>query len=327
VFLAISYLIFLLLEPLLQWLQTLTPQDAPPPQIQPPDFQRQLEEMSRDTTPVSLTIGGMAALDRLAGLILPDRGDLCPGAAALPKGAGEEIDETRETILSRDLLQAQLSALWRNWRDRFRHTPERVIEPFSVAGGRGRCPARGAGHLPGAAGGAAKARGLPRLRGQTPLEYQRTLAEALPGAQDALSTITSGYQRARYAPQPPPDGAGGMGAPSAWDRLRTALEPQDDDSRDHRRALKILDAPHTRRHFHFPAVPAIIASKPRLETGCPRPSSSPQIPKDQLCLSSTQDCVALLDLLTLAIGMAGPCATLILSRWRQLRVSSESRGG
>ena len=69
------------------------------------------------------------------------------------------------------------------------------------------------------------------MRSQTPLEYQRKLEEALPDAQDALNTITGGYQRARYAPQPPPTEHVEW-VRQAWNRLRPAFEVQDDDKAD-----------------------------------------------------------------------------------------------
>jgi hypothetical protein len=227
VFLVIAYLVFLLLEPLLKWLQTLARPDAPIPQIQLPNFQSQLEAMSKNTTPASLTIGEWPRWVGLTGLILVIGVVFALALRRFWKGAGEEIDETRETILSRDLLQAQLSALWRNWRDRFRRAPERVFDPFLSL--EGEVDARRAIRaIYQALLGAAKARGLPRSRSQTPLEYQRTLEEALPDAQDALNTITDGYQRARYAPQPP--GAEHVEwVRQAWDRLRAAFETQDDN--------------------------------------------------------------------------------------------------
>ena len=227
VFLAIAYLLFLFLEPLLNWLQTLARPDAPPPQLQLPNFQRQIEEMSKGTPPASLTIGEWPRWVGLAGLILLIGVVFALALRRFRRSAGEEIDEIRETILSRDLLQAQLSALWRNWRDRFKHAPERVFDPFLSLEGEVDTR-RAVRAIYQALLGAAKARGLPRLRSQTPLEYQRTLEEALPDAQDTLNTITNSYQRARYAPQPP--GAEHVEwVRQAWDRLRAAFEAQDDD--------------------------------------------------------------------------------------------------
>ncbi len=227
VFLAIAYLIFLLLEPLLAWVQTLARPDAPSPQLQLPDFQRQIEEMAKDTTPASLTIGEWPRWVGLVGLILLIAVIFALALRRFRRDAGVEIDETRETILSGDLLQAQLSALWRNWRDRFKHAPERVFDPFLSLEDEVDTR-RAVRAVYQALLGAAKARGLPRMRSQTPLEYQRKLEEALPGAQDALNTITNVYQRARYAPQPPP-AEHVEWVRQAWNRLRTAFEAQDDD--------------------------------------------------------------------------------------------------
>jgi hypothetical protein len=227
VFLAIAYLILLLLEPLLTWVQTLARPDAPVPQLQLPDFQRQIEEMGQGTTPASLTLGEWPRWVGLAGLIVLIGVIFALALRRFRRSAGGETDEIREMILSGDLLQAQLATLWRNWRDRFRRAPERVFDPFLSL--EGEVDARRAVRaIYQALLGAAKARGLPRLRSQTPLEYQRTLEEAFPDAQDALNTITSGYQRARYAPQPPPTEHVEW-VRQAWNRLRTAFEAQDDD--------------------------------------------------------------------------------------------------
>jgi uncharacterized protein YjeT (DUF2065 family) len=227
VLLALSYLIFLFLEPLLNWLQTLARPEAPAWQIKLPDFQRQLEEMSKDTTPVSLTIGEWPRWIGLAGLILAIGVVFALALRRFWTGAEEDVEETRETVFSSDLLKAQLSELWRNWLERFKRTPTSVFDPFLSLEGE---PAtrRAVRAIYQALLWATRERGLPRARSQTPLEYQHTLEEALPGAQDALSTLTDGYLRARYAPQPP-QAEHVEGVRQAWDRLRTTLEAKDGD--------------------------------------------------------------------------------------------------
>jgi hypothetical protein len=226
VFMAISYVVFLVLEPLIKWLQTMIQPGAPFVQIHMPDIQGQLREMSKNTTPASLTIGEWPRWVGLAGLILVIGVVFAVALRRFWTEAGEGIDETRETILSRDLLQAQLSALWRAWWDRFRRAPEPAPDPFLSL--EGETDARRAIRaIYQALLGAARDRGLTRTRSQTPLEYQHTLEEALPDAQDALDAITDGYQRARYAPQPP-HAEQVEWVRQAWDRLRTAFEAQDE---------------------------------------------------------------------------------------------------
>ena len=120
---------------------------------------------------------------------------------ALRRRKEEEIDETREIILTTDLLRDQAAELWRRWRDRLRRgaAPD---DPFlSLAGEE---PMRRAVRAVYQEFLAAMMRlGAPRFPRQTPAAYAREAASTLPGAATALERLTAAYVAARYDPRPP----------------------------------------------------------------------------------------------------------------------------
>jgi len=198
----LSYPIFLVLRLLLDWLQSLASSTSLPELTQLRDLQRQLEALPR--APVARGTGsaetygwlGLAALVVAIGLSF---------ALVLRRyWAGEraEVEETRETMFSPDLLREQLSGLWREWVRRLRRAPVPARSPFLSLEGED-ATRRLLRAIYQALLAAAAARGRPRSRGQTPLEYQQALQQALPDSQDALSVITGGYLQARYAPEAP----------------------------------------------------------------------------------------------------------------------------
>ncbi len=132
--------------------------------------------------------------------------------------AEEAVEETRELILSAGLLRDQATTLWRRWLRRLRRSAPTRISPFLTLEGE---PAtrRAIRAAYQALLAAARARGYPRQREQTPTEYQRTLERTLPQAQEALSALTDRYVQARYgATLPTPEQADH--ARRAWEQLQ-----------------------------------------------------------------------------------------------------------
>jgi hypothetical protein len=111
------------------------------------------------------------------------------------------IEETRETIFSVDLLQAQLSDLMRDWMRRWRKD-DTVTSPFLLLDGEV-SSRRIIRRVYQSLLALAREQGRPRPRAQTPSEYQDVLASAWPGQAASLKQITEAYVQARYAAEPP----------------------------------------------------------------------------------------------------------------------------
>ncbi|GAB4564956.1 MAG: hypothetical protein Kow0047_15100 [Anaerolineae bacterium] len=130
--------------------------------------------------------------------------------------------EIRESILSSELLQAQLGALWLRWLSRLREWMPRPYSPFLslAAESPGRAAIRAVYQ---ALLAAARQAGMPRLRSQTPEAYGHRLIQRLPHAADALDTITHGYVEARYGPYAPASAQVDQ-VRQAWEVVRTQMQ-------------------------------------------------------------------------------------------------------
>lgn len=223
---AITYVVFLFLSPLFQWLKSMlnaAPRSEP---IKLPDFQQQLEEVSqRPGAGMPPAVGEAARWLGILGLILVIGLAFALALRRFWSRETEEVEETRELIFSRDLVGEQLASLWRRWRERFRRTSRKAMNPFLPLDGESQ-PRRAIRALYQALLAMAKERGYPRGRGQTPMEYQRTLSAVLPNARAPLAIMTRGYIQARY----------GVREPSteqveevrrAWDRVRIMIRDLD----------------------------------------------------------------------------------------------------
>jgi hypothetical protein len=114
----------------------------------------------------------------------------------------DDVEETRELIFSRDLLQAQLAKGWPDWLQRLRGAPSALFSPFlSLAGEPDtRRTIREAYQSLLAA---TRRSGLARDPSRTPLEYRDKVAQTLPETNDALDILTERYIQARYDAEPP----------------------------------------------------------------------------------------------------------------------------
>jgi len=132
------------------------------------------------------------------------------------------IVETRETILSRELLQKQMADLWRSLLGRFRRHQNTPFNPFLSL--EGETPTRRVIRaVYQAVLAAAQERGWPRPRSFTPGEYRPDLEIVWPSGQAALGVITEGYVNARYGSNPPSTEQAEC-VRQAWDVLQTSLE-------------------------------------------------------------------------------------------------------
>ena len=110
-----------------------------------------------------------------------------------------DVDETRESILSRQLLWAQLKSLFSHRNGR---PPAAASLYLALVG-----PPDDARLIVRRAYQTmldwAYALSLPRAAGQTPRAYAEVLAGALPQGQEAIATLTNAYVHARYAAEAP----------------------------------------------------------------------------------------------------------------------------
>ncbi len=119
--------------------------------------------------------------------------------ATTPK---DDIEETRESVLSRDLLQLQLSELWNSVLSRLDRDSKEVIDPFLSLDGEDETR-RTIREVYQALLASAQDRGVWRHRSSTPVEFRKELERLWPENGDQLTLITDGYVPARYAVQPP----------------------------------------------------------------------------------------------------------------------------
>lgn len=215
VFFVIAYFLARLLAPLLQRLLERF-QDLPLlGMLQPPQQQQQLQEASQQVAALSDSYRwlGLAAVVIVLLIIF---------ALALRRMRATEAtdeDETRESILSADLLQQQLANLWRRWFGRGRGATAPFLSLAQESDARRRIRALYQQLLTnGAALGAA------RTPAETPQEYAHHLQSTQAAQAAALSALTAGYHQARYAPDGP-TAAQISAAEKAWRALAEVLQP------------------------------------------------------------------------------------------------------
>lgn len=131
-----------------------------------------------------------------------------------------ESDEIRESVLTTNLLQAQLSELWARLRSRFGPLPEEP-DPFLSLEGESDTR-RLIRSIYQRLLVFAYASNAPRLQGETPIRYGGRLA-GQPGFDDTLvQTITAAYSEARYGDEPPTEETAAA-AERAWLEIESAL--------------------------------------------------------------------------------------------------------
>jgi hypothetical protein len=138
-----------------------------------------------------------------------------------------EIEETRETVFSGELLLAQMLGAWPGWLQRLRSAAPALLSPFLSLSGESdtrRVIRQAYQSLLAAAGD----RGLARRQNHTPLEYRDRLTHALPGEENHLAVMTGHYLQARYDKEPPPKEAADA-TRQAWQAVERALPERTDN--------------------------------------------------------------------------------------------------
>jgi hypothetical protein len=215
-----AYLFFSLIEPLLADLQQRPARETPalPSPVQPEslgDVTRQAAEFP----PIFSTILQVILILGVIGII----GLLFYLAARSRERRARESDEiieTRETVLSVDLLREQLRGLW----DALRRVGR---ESFFVDLGPESDPRRAVREMYQHVMDLAIKRDLPRQKQQTPATYSPTLASLCPEEHTSVEELTQIYAVARYGMVPPTE-AQVRSAREAFARIESALRRYDD---------------------------------------------------------------------------------------------------
>jgi hypothetical protein len=196
ILIVVAYLIFVPLEWLvgkLDWSSHTNDQPLPNP---PPSLAEQFKDLSQGHPNIPPQV--YVSLQVLAGVLLVAVIVLIFALAfrRFKTLAEEDVEETREIILSMDLLKEQLAQLF--GRKGNRHGPE--PDPFvSIVGDDPRAQIRRTYQ---AMLAWAASQGMPRSPGQTSSEYLSSLSNALPAYGEPISILTAAYLQARYSAVP-----------------------------------------------------------------------------------------------------------------------------
>jgi hypothetical protein len=210
IFLVLSYPLVWLLSKLVEAIQANTEYRPPEGFLQQRPLEEQLEQVEQSVATLSPQAATLLRIGLIVVLVL--------GIALIfllafryfsSTREDEDVEETRELILSGELLRDQLSGWLRGRRRRSVAEPP----PFAVVGGEDARAQirrtyqellRWAGE-----------QGLPRRPGQTPGEYAARMRGELPRYAEHIAAITAAYQHARYSTGPIPPAAGEQ-ATAAW---------------------------------------------------------------------------------------------------------------
>jgi Domain of unknown function (DUF4129) len=138
----------------------------------------------------------------------------------LRTAAATEVEEVRESILTSDLLKAQLSSLWERW---FGQRQGEQAPFLSLAGEeemRRRVRTAYQQLL-----ATATELGQGRRPGATPSEYEAELHLPVAEATPQLAALTAAYHHARYAPDSPTAEAAEK-AQAAWEQIQKQMSTQ-----------------------------------------------------------------------------------------------------
>ena len=200
---AVAYVIFLVLTPLIEWLQSRL---AEPAQIEPlplPEFQTPFEQLPEQPA-VQLPPLASESLRwlGLAGGVITIIVIFALALRYFKSSDGDDIEETRETIFTRALLEEQLSSLWHRWLPRLRRPPHLYVSPYLSLEGEQE-NRRAIRSLYQELLARAKSLGYPRARTQTPIEYLSLLTTISAADESVWKVVTDGYVAARYRLQAP----------------------------------------------------------------------------------------------------------------------------
>jgi hypothetical protein len=143
------------------------------------------------------------------------------------RGGVKDVDEIRESLVSRDLIQSQISEAWRGLVSRFSRGRREEPQPFLSLAGEVDAR-RVVREVYQSMLAVAKEHGRPRPPSQTPNEFAAALAELWAADSHTLDAITDGYVQARYASDPPSLEQAHL-VLQAWRRIRSAIDSQPED--------------------------------------------------------------------------------------------------
>ncbi len=211
----IVYLLARLLEPLIQQLLDRMADSPLADMMPPPEQMEKMQEVAQGNASLPDTYRWIG-LAIVVGLIIIA---FALALRRLQTESATDEDETRESILTADLLQDQLSGLWNRFfgRQRTAHDPFLSLDGESDA--RRRIRAIYQQLLAGAA-----TAGVARTPAETPTEYAQHLQQSWQEQAEPLATVTAAYHQARYAPDEP-DAAQNAAVTSAWHTLAETLTP------------------------------------------------------------------------------------------------------
>jgi hypothetical protein len=213
------YLLFLVLTPLYEWIRARLATAERPDPVQLPDFGSQFEQFG-DQPAVQLSPLAVESFRwiGLAGLVIVILVVFALALRYFQKSSGDDVEETRETVFSRELLQEQLSSLWQSWLQRLPRSPH---DPYLSLEGEAE-NRRTIRALYQALLTQTKSLGTPRLRTQTPIEYESYLSAIYPADKNAWRVMTDVYLAARYSLQAPSSEQVEQ-MRQAWGRVQAAL--------------------------------------------------------------------------------------------------------
>ncbi len=224
---AIAYPIFIIVEYLIRLFRSLfgdRSQDQAAQPVAPPPTQEPLPEPpERAVEAVPEPYRWVALLVIAAGVFII----FMLALRLMRSRSPTETDDVRESVLTANLLQAQLAELWGRLRARFGPGAEEPDPYLSLSGEVD--TRRLIRSIYQRLLSLAQTRGPARLRSETPYRYGGRLAEQPDFDQRDIGTITAAYNEARYGDEPPSQQTADE-AQRAWQRLEDELSPgQSDD--------------------------------------------------------------------------------------------------
>jgi hypothetical protein len=223
ILIAFAYLFFSLLEPLLAELQN-RPSQQPTMFMSPVEAEsmEDLVEQAAEIPPIFSTLLQILLIAGAVGIIALLFYAAFRRREQRALALGDEVVETRENVLSLDLLQEQLKGLLDGLRRRrqsfFVSLDEHGDPRITIRAMYQKILAH------------AIAQRRPRGKQQTPHSYRPTLSELHPGRTSAIETLTRLYALARYGGEPP-TGEQVAQAREAFSAVQPDLESPSDQER------------------------------------------------------------------------------------------------
>ena len=223
VIIAFAYVIFALLQPLIDFVKSQMTGQRQDQQVQTTDYGSQLEQLQKGTATVPPAVFDVMRWAGLAALILAIGLIFALALRRFQRRNTDSADETRESILTRSLLSRQLRDLLRNRLGRLRDQAAADVSPFLTLDGEA-VTRRQIRQMYQAFLAAMTGRGRQRERGQTPAEYEQAVQDDVAQDSAALTALTDAYVEARYAKQAP-ERSRVEPVRQAWQRLQSLLSP------------------------------------------------------------------------------------------------------